>query len=900
MTSANLYRRLVLAVISVLAVTTGTRATWAGDEEYERFIRPLFARRCAECHAGGERSGGFSIANLADVIAGGKKHGPAVVGGKPERSPLVKLLRGKLSPRMPKGGRLTEEEIARVEAWVSSIAVRARVSLPADGGRWTFQKPARPALPNVRRASWVVNPIDAFILMRLEAAGLQPAPQASQRALARRVYLDLLGMPPTPEEMDAFLRDQSPRAYENLIDKLLADSRYGERWGRHWLDLARYGETSGLEGDGPIGNVWRYRDWVVKAFNDDMAYDQFVIRQLAGVDERSKTRLNYQPDPRGHVPTGFLRLAPWDRSNLVAAEVRQNYLNEVTDATGSVFLGLTIGCAQCHDHKYDPIPTRDFYRFQAFFSAIQAATDVEVPFEDKATAGRAREKVKEYEQKLHDGPESRELDALLARLRGKLIESKKQEAMGRALTADDLRLELKREAGSVFNAEERARHADLFGAAERTGDLEEQRALETYESTLMGKLKSAYARPGIDPLARFEALTVEDVKEVLLAPYSAGSPFIEAHRARFQELSSRIEVFRRRLQRWQPTVLTVQNVPGPPNGPDIAPTRVLFRGDYRQPGQIVEPGFPSVMTGHSDPAALETDRYRQFPTRGRRMTLARWIASPDNPLTARVMVNRIWQYHFGRGIVATPSDFGKNGQRPTHPELLDWLALYFIEGGWHIKPLHRLILLSNTYRQGSENPACNENHLDPENALLWRFNRQRLEAEVIRDSILSVSGRLNREMGGPSIFPPLPDDLADFARYGRTGELMWEPNEKEEDGRRRSIYIFQRRSLPLPMLAAFDATVTSESCPRRSSTTTPLQALTLMNGSLVIEESAALARCIEAEVGRDRRAQITRAFMRVLNRTPDAADLAPFLAFHGPLEGICRVLLMSNEFLFVD
>ena len=283
--------------------------------------------------------------------------------------------------------------------------------------------------------------------------------------------------------------------------------------------------------------------------------------------------------------------------------------------------------------------------------------------------------------------------------------------------------------------------------------------------------------------------------------------------------------------------LTVGNVPGPPNGPGIAPTHVLFRGDYRQPKEVVEPGFPSAVTGNSDPAVIETDRYRQFPTRGYRMTLARWIASPDNPLTARVMVNRIWQHHFGRGIIATPSNFGKNGEPPTHPELLDWLAHAFIERGWSIKAMHRLILLSNTYRQASENPSHGESTLDPDNRLLWRFNRQRLEAEAVRDSILSISGRLNPERGGPSIFPPLPDDLADFARYGRTGGLMWEPNETEADGRRRSVYIFQRRSLPLPMMAAFDAPVFSESCSRRSVTTTPLQALSMLNGSVVWDES---------------------------------------------------------------
>jgi len=324
----------------------------------------------------------------------------------------------------------------------------------------------------------------------------------------------------------------------------------------------------------------------------------------------------------------------------------------------------------------------------------------------------------------------------------------------------------------------------------------------------------------------------------------------------------------------------------------------MIRGNYNQPGEIVVPGFPSAITGNSDPAVLETDRYRQFPTRGRRSTLARWITSPDNPLTARVMVNRIWQHHFGEGIVRTSSDFGKNGDRPSHPELLDWLAVRFMESGWDIKAMHKLMLLSNTHQQSAENPVLKDK--DPENRLLSRFQRRRIEAEAIRDSVLELSGRLKTDMGGPSVFPPLPGDLADFARYGRTGGLMWEPNAREQDARRRSVYIFQRRSLPLPMMAAFDANVFSESCERRSSTTTPLQALALMNGDLLHEESGHLAQRIITEAGTDRGAQIDKAFERILSREPSAAERTRFSSYSGTLESICRVLLNSNEFLYVE
>ena len=402
--------------------------------------------------------------------------------------------------------------------------------------RWPFEKPVKVQPPAGRMQDWVITPIDAFILEKLGKVGLVPAPPASKRVLARRVYVDLVGIPPSPEELNAFLADDSPGAYESLIEKLLADPRYGERWGRHWLDLVRYGETSGLEGDGAIGNAWRYRDWVIEAFNRDMPYDRFVIQQLAGADEHSKTRLNYQPDVQGHVPTGFLRLAPWDRSNLVADEVRQNYLNEVTDATGSIFLGLTIGCAQCHDHKYDPIPTRDFYRFQAFFNATQAVNDVEVPYQNQGFAAKANHKIQQYQERLQSGPEKRELDQLLQGLRKRLIEIKRARAKDSPLTTADLRLELARGEASVFAAGVRERHAELLAAAKRTGDLEEEQALDAYEAGLLAELKvgvracrgrSPVAVPGPDG-GRRERAAPGPIHGRLALPRGRASPFLRA------------------------------------------------------------------------------------------------------------------------------------------------------------------------------------------------------------------------------------------------------------------------------------------------------------------------------------------------------------------------------------
>jgi mono/diheme cytochrome c family protein len=862
-------------------------------------VQELFTKNCVECHSDKLRTSGFSVVSLDSVIQGGSKHGRAVVAGHPESSPLVKLLKGELSPRMPMGRQLSSAEVAQVEQWIRSLPP-SKQAATATAWRWPYEKPVNRDPPAVANTSWVKNPVDHFILAKLDAAGLKPAPPALKRTLARRIYFDLLGVPPSPDEMNVYLRDESADAYQKLVDKLLADPRYGERWGRHWLDLARYGETSGLEGDGAIGNVWRYRDWVIDAFNSNMPYDRFVILQIGGGDEHSKTRNNYQPDKQGLIPTAFLRVAPWDRSNLVAADVRQNYLSEVTTATSSIFLGLTVGCARCHDHKYDPIPQRDFYRMQAFFQTSEAARAVSVPFKDKELAKESAAKLKQYEEELKNGPEKKELDAFEAQLLQKLIAGKAAQARRTEPTRADLRLELKLEKQRIFTASEKERHADLLEDATRTGDAAEKQALETFEAPLLERLKAAYAKSDIDPDQRFQSLTVEDVRTEAAAKYSGKSIFSAEEKARHSELTAKLDVYRLRMERWSTSVTCVMPVAGPPTGPDIAPVHVLTRGDYRQPGAVVEPGFPSAITGNSEPAVIETDRYRQFPTRGWRLTLAKWIVSPENPLAARVFVNRMWQHHFGQGIVRTPSDFGVNGDRPSHPELLDYLALRFVESGWDIKAMHRLMLLSNTYQQASENPAFAKNEKDPDNRLFWRFNRQRLEAEAIRDSILSVSGRLNLRRGGPGVFPPLPADLADFARYGRTGGLMWEPNEKEDDARRRSVYIFQRRSLPLPMMASFDSVPFSESCERRSVTTTPLQALSMMNGDLTNEESGYLAKRVVAEAGEDRATQIRHLYEIVLSRPPNDQELKTFVAFQGTLGSICRVLLNSNEFVYPD
>ncbi len=878
------------------------------DPLFEKDVKPLLLARCQACHSEGEQTSGFSVSSLHSVISGGNKHGKAVLEGNAEGSPLVRLLKGQINPRMPLGGVLTESELARVENWIRGLQ-------PAEGAQaeawtWPFRQPVKTVPPEVENSGRVRNPIDRFILHRLEKKnGLSPAPPASRRTLARRVYLDLVGMPPTPGEMQRFLNDPSPNSYERLVDTLLADARYGERWGRHWLDLVRYGESDGMEGDILIGNAWRYRDWVIEAFNSDLPYDRFVRLQLAGGDEHSR-KAWYNPEIQGHIPAGFLRLAPWDLGNLASEQLRQDFLDEVTTATGSIFLGLTLGCARCHDHKYDPIPARDYYRFQAFFNAIRVPLppntsgippeEFIVPYEDPRFRTLAESKIEQYRKRLENGPEKQELDAFEQTLLDKLISKKISEATSDKLTAKDLELEFAHEDQRVFSAKEKTEYDRLKEIAGRTLEQIDHQALARYERWLLEKLTAAYADRVVDPPGRFRALTLADVRAEARRVNQPSKYFTREEKQRHLELSDTMEVLRRRLLRWRPLALTVTNVIGPPLGPGIPATRVLKGGDYRQPGEAVDPGFPSAITGSDGAAVLEKDRYRQYPTRGRRMTLAKWIASRENPLTARVMVNRIWQQHFGRGIVGTPSDFGKNGDRPTHPELLDWLAVRFVERDWSVKAIHRLMVTSSTYRQSADNPGVGGASSDPENRLLWRFNRRRLEAEAIRDSILAASDRLNLEQRGPSVFPPLPDDMKDLSRPARAGGSMWEPNESERDARRRSVYIFQRRSLPLPMMASFDAPVFNESCERRSVTTTPLQALSMMNGRLLNQEATHLAIRVEREAGGRRKDQVVRLFEIVFNRPPDQAEQQQFVEYQGSLEALCRVILNSNELLFID
>jgi hypothetical protein len=702
---------------------------------------------------------------------------------------------------------------------------------------WAFQKLARPSLPAVRDAAWVRNPIDRLVLARLEAAGIAPGPEAGRIELLRRASLDLTGLPPAPEEIDAFLADGSAAAFERAVERLLASPRYGERWARHWLDLARFAESEGFKSDEVRPHAWRYRDYVIRSFNEDKPYDRFLKEQIAG-DEL------WPEDPEARIATGFNRHYPDESNARNLMQRRQEILDDITDTTGAVFLGLTYGCARCHDHKFDPIPQADYYRFQAFFANLRAKDDIVLA---------PAEEVEEHGRKLALWEEAtRSIREALAAI---------EEPQRRAIIEE--RLEKYPEEIQVAVARPPA------------------------ERTPSEWLMYYKAEPYLNP----------ETGEV------AGALKGEAKK-RWEELRKELERFASLYPGELPRGIGMQDA-----GPLAPQTSVLAVGIYDAPMEEVEPGFLTILA--TGPA-----RISPLPERGstgRRAALAEWLASPENPLTARVLANRIWHYHFGRGIVATPSDFGSMGEAPTHPELLDWLAGELIDSGWSVKALHRLILGSATYRQSSRYRA-EAAAVDPENRLLWRFPRRRLEAEVIRDAALEVSGLLNPKGGGPSVFPELPPGMPPGG---------WRVSKDPAERQRRSIYIFVRRNQRYPLLDVLDLPDTHESCGRRHVTTTAPQALFLLNSELSLEWARSFAGRVQARAGACREARIREAYRLAYSRPPRpeemrlaeefferqaeavaetfaAAAAGGESAEDAVLADFCHVLLNSNEFVYLE
>jgi hypothetical protein len=752
-----------------LTLLRATPETEAGLKFFREKIEPVLKQECYECHSAGAKKlkAGLRLDSRAALLAGGES-GPAVSPGD-ARSLVLQALRHEGGLEMPSDKpKLAPQIIADFEHWVAlgaphAEAGEAKAANPATDprlarGYWAFQPIRSPALPRVQAGKWITNSIDRFVLAKLEAQKLVPAPVAARSDLIRRVYFDVIGLPPTPEEVQAFLNDRAPDAYDRLVDRLLASPRYGEHFARAWLDVVRYAESEGFEYDRPLPDAWRFRDYVIDSFNRDKPFDRFLTEQLAG-DELMPGNRELE------TAAVFHRLGAVRRNagNQDVAASRNEVLIERTDIIGTAILGLTVGCARCHDHKLDPILQKDYYRLQAYLAATQ------------------------------------EHDILLAsEEERKLWETKTKEVNERL------------------------------------------RKLRRVSMTLIG-----------------------------------------AEKAKIEE---EIEALEYDLPPPPATIPGIRNDPA-----QRTPIHVLKRGDWDRKGDAVAPRPPTVLVSDDLPelpAEIATPRTE----------LARWITDPRHPLTPRVAVNRIWQHHFGTGLVKTSNDFGHNGERPSHPELLDWLASEFVAGGWKVKALHRLILLSSTYRQGSRSDVAAAAHrVDPDNRLLWHIARRRLSAEEIRDAMLAVSGELNLKAGGPSVMVPVDPDLVKFLYK----PSQWAVTSDRTEHDRRSIYLVAKRNLRLPFMETFDQPDLLSSCARRELSTHAPQALEMMNGQLANEVATAFAVRLAREAGPDHGRIVERAYQLALGRAPNADERRFSLGFleTQPLREFALALFNLNAFL---
>lgn len=844
-------------------------------------VRPIFQAYCTECHGEAEKpKGGLDLRLKRFVVQGGKS-GPAIVVGKPDESLLIdRVIGGDMPPGKKK---LSAAEIDTLKRWVAGGAkveaaepetLTTGFTITDDDRRWwAFRPVTRPKVPDARGP--VRNPIDAFVLAKLDAKGLGFNPPADRVTLARRVYFDLTGLPPSPDAVDEFVSDSAPDAYEKLVENLLASPQYGERWGRHWLDVAGYADSEGASPQDPERtNAWKYRDYVIRSFNADKPFDRFIREQLAGDELVTPPYAELPPaDLDTLIATGFLRMAP-DGTGAPGADqklVRNAVLTDTVKITSSAFLGLTVGCAECHNHRYDPIPQTDFYRLRAAFEPAYDLSAWKPPAARQVSLATAADRKKaadvEAEAALLDKERLKKQDGFIAATFEKELAKLPPEMRAAARAARDT--------------------PDARRTPAQKKLMQEHPSLNVSAGSLY-----LYDKPAADELKKMADAAAEVRKK------------------------KPVEQFVRALT----------------EAPGKVPTTFLFhRGDPDQPKGAVPPGGLSVLDAVLPVKVPE--KPLAVGTTGRRLALANWLTDPRHPLTSRVLVNRVWMLHFGRGLVGTPGDFGRLGERPSHPELLDWLAAEFVANGWSVKHLHRLILTSMAYRQASvRNPKADA--VDPDNRLLGRFPLRRLDAEAVRDATLAVSGKLNPKPFGPPV-PVMEDDagLVVIGKANRDGAQYKLGDESVPAGEesRRSVYIQVRRSKPLAVLAVFDGATAEPNCETRNSSTATPQALILMNGDFAVGQAEAFAARVTREAGGGTPDQVKRAWKLVYLRDPTDKELAGALAFlrraadafrtrpepvvppkkgekppeppsaeSRALAAFCQVLLSSNRFLYVE
>ena len=858
-----------------LEVTITVRdAVMPPPPSFENDVLPLLAAKCHDCHGSDVQEARLDLRSLSEILRGGE-NGPAIVRGEPHSSLLIDLAAsGQMPPE--ENDKLSAEELALLRRWIKigapadekvvALSPHAQVT-EADRSYWAFQPPRKAAEPTVLNEARVRTPIDRFLLARLEQKGLDFSADADKATLIRRAYLDLIGLPPEPAAVDAFLRDERPDAYELLIDELLKSPHYGERWGRHWLDAAGYVDNRLFDGDlatiYPNEGIWRYRDYVIDSFNQDKPFDRFLTEQLAGdelVDWRKATTFDSKTVSL-LTATGFMRSVEDHTSEpQYGIEKRYEVVSEVIDMFSTAILGLTMECCRCHNHKYDPLPQRDYYRLMACFEPALNPHDWKRPQE--------------------------------------------------RFLADVSPLE--RAAIDQRNLEIDQQVADLIKAEATLRQQVRQRLFESRLNTLPEEI-----RADVKQAVELAADKRNETQKALAANYEAGLKFgdtdIEAALTPDEKASLKTSAEQRAALAAQKKTYGVIQALWDVGPPPVS--HVHRRGNVKAHGVLVQPGFPEILQPVAT-SANATAEGTQGESSGRRLALARWLTQPDHPLTARVFVNRVWHHHFGRGIVETIGNFGHSGIQPTHPELLDWLAVDFIQHGWSIQRLHRQIMLSTAYRQSSRRPARGLDEstgsgesLDPDNRLLWRMNLRRLEAEIVRDSVLAVSGSLDRTAGGPPVEITNPADGLSEAKPAPTPTS---PN-------RRSMYLFARRVYPLKFLEIFDAPIMPVNCTQRMNSATVLQSLAVLNSEFLFSQADKLAARIIESVGSEIEPCVELGFQIAISRMPTESELAKSVAFlteqergyvstGNPAEmtrplalaDFCHMLLSSNEFLYVE
>ena len=929
---------------------------------YEQRVKPILDENCLKCHGGEKTKADFRITSRGAIVRGGET-GSAIDVENNKNSLLLKMINyADDDHQMPPKQKMTAEQITVITEWVKKglpwtpgvIDEHAQVEkkpLINEETRnyWAYKKPVKSEMPTVSNPNWVSNPIDAYVLANLDKNGLKPAAPATKAALIRRVFYDLIGLPPPAQEVAKFIADHDPKAYENLIEKLLASPHYGEKWGRHWLDVVGYADTNGYERDGDKPHSWRYRDYVVKAFNEDKPYDQFVLEQLAGDEMPNRTADSV-------TATGYYRMGLWDDEPADRELAKYDNLDRIVSTTSGAMMGMALGCARCHDHKRDPLLQDDYYRMLGFFNNIKhmnkggpaietkvsstpeqknsweqrvAALEIMVanaeqafiaklpPNEQqiaKVSKGFAKLSYRQYAGHFKDLPDFNKL----------MIEQKGEIPDG---LIDPTIAGRENDYGFVFEGTLDVPNAGTYTFSLDSDDgsrlsvngkvvleMDGIRGLSGYQHAPV-TLKSGIAKVRLD---YFQAVGGRGLKMIWSNPAIGTIPLVKGSdiaAGSAQQLADTMDqrgvaiLGEAAYITYRDARRELKNLRANPSGEylalsiseenNVSDTFVLARGNPAAKTKTVQPGFPTVL-GFADPKLASAPA-------GRRTALAEWIINPENPLTARVMANRLWQHHFGRGIVGTSSDFGKLGEQPTNQPLLDWLALAFIERKWSIKSMHRLIMTSNAYRMSSQDdPAALAK--DAGNLHQWRFNMRRLTAEEIRDSILMVDGSLNLAVGGPSVFAPIPKSVLATSSQPHNA---WGKSSADDEVR-RSLYIKVKRSLVHPMLSMHDFADTDQSCPVRFATTVPTQALTMLNSEFMQERASAFARRLQNDEPNSLDKQIALGIRLATQREPLSTEIRRGTTFiadlqknekldeQSALKFFCLMTLNLNEFVYLD